>query len=230
MGSIFGVDGDRYCRYMFESADLGDLIIDPWQMWQRVSENTVACKFCRLYADSGYIQHECGWWEPTGIIDGLLCFCFCHDDLGYVLNDGDMCLFCRSKRRNRLDILPAFWSKPLLSANALQIFIGGSEPDFWIRFNAYRDDSLILSDLDTGPLHPSQVLSIQSFSKFIRVCKAFKAKAQVYRRTILGQSMTMQSKRHFRRCSQSLWFLVDDKTLDMIMHLKMLRLQAISPT
>ena len=45
MGTIFGVDRDRYCRNMFEKADLRDLIIDPWQMWQRVSANTVACKF-----------------------------------------------------------------------------------------------------------------------------------------------------------------------------------------
>ena len=49
---------------------------------------------------------------------------------------------------------------------------------------------------------------------------------QVYRNTALGQFVTMQSKRYFQRCSESLWTLRDDKEFAMIMKLEELRMRA----
>ena len=226
VGTIFGVDRDRYCCHMFWKGDLRDVLIGPWQMWQRVSANVVACKFCRLYADSRNIHHECGWWERTENIDGLICFCSYHDDLGYVLNDGDLCMFCSSAKRSKKDILPYMWRLGLLRANSLQVYIMGGQPEFRLSYHACRDGSLILPEYDTVPLLPSQVLSVRAFSKFIREYKTFKAKAQIYRGTTLGQFMTMQSKRDFQTCSKSLWLLVGVNDLSIVMHLEQLRSRA----
>ena len=227
-GSIFGLERDRYCRHMFETTDLQDADIDPWQMWKRVSPNSVACKFCRLYTDSGCIKHECGWWEHTGKLDGMICFCFCHDDLGYVLNDGDSFVFCDSWDPNTMGRLKEMWRRELLRANQLGLHIIGREPVFWITYIACRDGDLILSDHDTGSLHPSQILSIRAFSGFIRHYRTFKAKVQVHRGTALGQFMTMQSKRYLQRSSKSLWILSGDKEFAIIVHLELLCLRAIA--
>ena len=227
MGSIFGIDRDRYCRHMFERADLHDANIDSWHMWRRASKNVVACKFCRLYTACGYIRHECGWWERTGHFDTRICFCFCHDDLGYALNDGDSFMFCDSETTKKV---LSCERRDLLHANELHIDnIIGWSPDLWITYVACRDGDIILSDHDTGALHPSQILSIRAFSGFMRQYAIFKAKVQVYRGTTLGQFMSMQSKRYFQRCSQCLWILGDDKETAIIMHLQVLCLRAVAP-
>ena len=121
----------------------------------------------------------------------------------------------------------------LLQANELHIdHIIGREPDFWIKYVACRDDNIMLSDfvLDDheGLLHPSQILSIRAFSGFMRHYKSFKAKMQIYRSTILGQFMTMQSRRYFQRSSKQLWMLVGDKEFAIVMHLVLLCLRAIT--
>ena len=226
VGSIFGIDRDGYCRHMFETAHLRDASIDSWQMWKRTSENDVACKFCRLYTGCGYIQHECGRCERTGYSDRMICFCFCHDDLGYALNDGDSFMFCGSK----MTTLPWWDRRDLHQADELHIdsILCGS-PDCWITYVGSKDGDIILSDHDTGALHPSEILSIRAFSGFIRVYKTYKAKVQVYRGTTLGQFMTMQSKRYFQRCSKSLWILAEDKECEILMHLQLLCLRAIAP-
>ena len=248
-GCIFGPERDRFCRHMFETSDVLVAGIDPWQMWKRVSSNAVACKFCRLYTDSGYIRHECGWWEHTGQLDGMICFCFCHDDLGYVLNDGDSFVFCDSWVPNNMERLiiddetwefydswvpitlrrlQAMWGRVLLRANQLRLHIVGRAPNFRITYIACRDGDLILSDHDTGSLHPSQILWIGAFSGFIVLYRTFKAKIQVYRGTALGQYMTMQSKRYLQRSSKSLWILSGDKEFAIIVHLELLCLRAIA--
>ena len=248
-GCILGPERDRFCLHMFEMSDVLDSDIDPWQMWKRVSPNSVACKFCRLYTDSGYIKHECGWWEYTGQLDGRICFCFCHDDLGHVLLDGDSFVFCDSLVPNNMGRLiddgdsfdffdswvpntmgrlQAMWRRELLRANKLRIDIVGRAPNFRITYIACRDGDLILSDHDTGSLHPSQILWNGAFSGFIVLYRTFKAKMQVYRGTALGQYMTMQSKRYFQRSSKSLWILSGDKEFSIIVHLELLCLRAIA--
>ena len=233
MGSIFGLERDRYCRHMFERADLQNAHINAWQMWQRVEQNVVACKCCRLYTASGYITHECGWWERMGNMDGMICFCFCHDDLGYALNDGDPFVFCDCWRPNTMEPLYEMQRLELLQANELHIdHIIGLSPEFWISFVACRDGNIIVSnfvpDDDGGVLQPTQILSIRAFSGFIRLYKTFKAKVQDYRSTMLGQFMTMQSKRYFQRCSKSLWILGGDKEFAIVMHLQLICLRAIA--
>ena len=231
-GHIFGVEGDLYCRHMFERADLYDANIDPWKMWQRVSRNVVACKFCRLYTNTGYITHECGFWERTGERDGKICFCFCHDNLGYALNDDDPFVFCDFKTLETLTQilrLDDMMARDLLWANELHIVgVIGRQPDFGITYDASRNGVIILTDDDSGTLHPSQILSIRAFSGLIRYCNTFKANVQVYRGTTLGQFVTMQSKRYFQRCSKSLWILVGDKELAIVMHLQVLCLRALA--
>ena len=120
------------------------------------------------------------------------------------------------------------WRRELLRANELQLYIIGRAPDIWITYIACRDGDLILSDHDTGSLHPSQILSIRAFSGFIRHYRTFKAKVQVHRGTALGQFMTMQSKRYLQRSSKSLWILSGDKEFAIIVHLELLCLRAIA--
>ena len=171
--SIFGPERDRYCRHMFERAVLRGENIDPWQMWKRVSKNDVACKYCRLFTNSEYIKHECGWWERALGISGTICFCFCHDDLGYALNDGDQFVLLEPRRSWRcferwrmLKQIMLDWSP--VKVNELRIDYIHGRPLSRIKYVASRDGRLMFSDDDTGPLHPSDIVSIQAFFGFQR--------------------------------------------------------------
>ena len=218
--SIFGPERDGYCRHMFERAVLRGEEINPWHMWKRVSDNVVTCKYCRLFGNTEIIRHECGWWENARGIDGRICFCFCHDDLGYALKDGDQFVFCN------WTIVKGMLRRLLRQVNELKIdYIHGESPSY-IKYVASRDGTFVFSDDNTGELLPNQILSIQAFSECRRHYNTFMDKRQDYRSTALGQFMTMQSKRYFQRCSKSLWTLRDDKQFAMIMNLEGLCMRA----
>ena len=85
VGSLFGPERDRYCRLLYRKAIRRGELLDSWQMWQKTSSNTLECKYCRLHWNTEFIRHDCGWWEDIRRIRGQVCFCYCHDNLGYVL-------------------------------------------------------------------------------------------------------------------------------------------------
>jgi hypothetical protein len=209
--SIFGPERDRYCRHMLKKAVLCGENIDPWQMWQRVSPNAVVCKYCRLSTGSEYMKHGCGRWERARGISGLICFCFCHDDLGYALDNGDQFVICNFGAG-----LGGHLERSLRDSNALHIDYIHGTPLSRIKYVASRDGRAIFSDDDTGMLRPSDILSIQAFSGFKRRDKTFAEKVQILRSTALGQFLTMLSMRRFQRCSKSLWRLRGDKQFLMI--------------
>ena len=172
-------------------------------------------------------MHECGWWENVQCIDGQICFCFCHDNLGYALTDGDRFVISDwpSVKATYLD---GFYSclddwdvccKCLQRANVLDIDNIHGRPPNYITYDAHRDDVFLMSDDTTGQLRPSQILSIQAFAKFRRPYNMYIKRLQVYRKTALGQFVTMQSKRYFQRCSKSLWTLRDVTAMTMVVKL-----------
>ena len=197
-GSIFGPEWDGFCRHMLEMAVWRGENIDPWQMWQRVGPNAVVCKYCRLKTGSEYIKHACGWWERARGISGRMCFCFCHDNLGYALDFGDQFVFCnfRTARRQLIRALPR--------VNALYIDYIHGKPLSYIKYLANSDSIMSFSDDDFGPLRPDEILSIQAFSWFERFVKTFPEKVQILRRKALGEFLTMQSMRYIVRCCKSL--------------------------
>ena len=108
----------------------------------------------------------------------------------------------------------------LRDVNALRIdYIHGVPPKY-IKYAACRNGREMFSDDDTGPLHPSHVLSIQAFQKFRRQYNIYMERLRIYRITALGQFVTMQSKRYFQRCSKALWLLREDTEVAMIQTLK----------
>ena len=219
--SPFGPERDLYCRKMFEKALLRGEDIDGWNMWRRVSHNIVACKYCRLSGNKHVKRHECGWWEDVQNIEGKICFCFCHDDLGYALTDGD--LFVISDWPSVKDMLEIDWEEfrqCFHRVNEMRIdYIHGIPPNY-IKYVAHRDDEFVISDDETGQLRPSQILSVQAFRKFRRPYNIYIQKVQVYRSTVLGQFATMQSRRYFQRCSKSLWATRDDTAIAMMVKLQ----------
>ena len=219
--TIFGPEKDRYCRKMFETALLRGADINPYHMWKKVTHHSVICKYCRLPGDSEVIQHDCGWWEDVRAIHGRICFCFCHDALGYALTDGDHFVICKWRMMEiMLDDYCTDGRAILQDANELRIdYIHGVPPKY-IKYVASRNGREVFSDDDTGPLHPSQVLSIQAFQKFRRHYNIYMERLRVYRITALGQFVTMQSKRYFQRCSKALWLLREDTEVAMIRTLK----------
>ena len=200
--SIFGPERDRYCRHMLDKALLRGENIDPWQMWQRVERcNAVVCKYCRLERDSEYIKHACGWWDRALDISGkTMCFCFCHDDLGYSLDDDDQFVFCNFRKVHRQALV-----KALRNVNALRIdYIHGNPLNF-IKYIASRDGIMIVSDDECGFLRPYEILSIQVFSGFKRLVKTFAEKMQILRSTALGQFLRLKHLRRFHLCSKTLF-------------------------
>jgi hypothetical protein len=216
----FGPEKDLYCRKMFEKALSCGENINGWNMWKRVSDNIVVCKYCRLSGNNEVKRHECGWWENVQNIQGNICFCFCHDVLGYALTDGDS--FLISDWPSLKDMLLADWDECgecFERVNDMRIDYMSGIPPNYIKYFAHRDDEFVISDDDTGKLRPSQILSIQAFSMFRRPYEVYTKKVLVYRHTALGQFATMQSKRYFQRCSKSLWTLRDDKAIAMMVQL-----------
>ena len=217
----FGPERDLYCRKMFEKALLRGEDIDGWNMWKRVSHNIVACKYCRLSGTNEMKKHECGWWENVQNIEGQICFCFCHDVLGYALTDGDLFLLSNWPSLKRM--LAVDWEeicKCFERVNEMRIdYIHGTPPNY-IKYVAHRDGEFVISDDETGQLCPTQILSIQAFRKFRRPYNIYIKNVQVYRNTALGQFVTMQSKRYLQRCSHALWTTRDDKAIAMIVKLQ----------
>lgn len=200
--SIFGPERDRYCRHMLDKALLRGENIDPWQMWQRVERcNAVVCKYCRLERDSEYIKHACGWWDRALDISGkTMCFCFCHDDLGYSLDDDDQFVFCNFRKVHRQALV-----KALRNVNALRIdYIHGNPLNF-IKYIASRDGIMIVSDDDYGEMLPHEILSIRPFSGFVRRFKTFAKMMQILRGTAFGQFLRPKYMRRFFLCSKLLF-------------------------
>ena len=139
-----------------------------------------------------------------------MCFCFCHDNLGYALDFGDQFVFCnfRTARRQLIRALPR--------VNALYIDYIHGKPLSYIKYLANSDSIMSFSDDDFGPLRPDEILSIQAFSWFERFVKTFPEKVQILRRKALGEFLTMQSMRYIVRCCKSLWRSRGDKQFAMI--------------
>ena len=219
--TIFGPEKDLYCKNMFERALLRGEDINPYHMWKKVSPNCVTCKYCRLLGNNEVKKHECGWWEDVRAIHGRICFCFCHDALGYALTDGDHFVICKWRMMEiMLDDYCEVGRAILRDVNAMRIdYIHGVPPKY-IKYAACRNGREMFSDDDTGPLHPSHVLSIQAFQKFRRQYNIYMERLRIYRITALGQFVTMQSKRYFQRCSKALWLLRENTEVAMIQTLK----------
>ena len=93
------------------------------------------------------------------------------------------------------------------------------KPLMYIKYIGKRDGICLLGDDDTGTLRPSQILSIQAFSKFGHHYNIFKQRVQIYRTTALGKFMTMLSRRCFQRTAKAFWILRDDRSFAMIIKL-----------
>ena len=93
-GSLFGPERDRYCCLLYEKAIRCGELLDPWHMWKKISPNSIECKYCRLSGNTEFIRHECGWWEDVRSIRGQVCFCYCFDNLGYVLMENERFVVC----------------------------------------------------------------------------------------------------------------------------------------
>ena len=219
--SLFGPDRDRLCRQMYEKALWRGEDLNPWNMWKKASRNIVACKFSRLPGNNGFITHECGWWEDVRAIQRRICFCFCHDNLGYTLRDGNQFLIC--SWRNVKERLQDDWENSgakLQLVNKLTIDYIYGNPLMYIKYIGKRNGFFLVSDNETGALRPSEILSVQAFAKFLHHYNLFKQRVQIYRATALGQFMTMQSKRHFQRTAKAFWILRDDSTFAIITKLQ----------
>ena len=220
VGSIFRPERDSLCRHMYEKAVRFGEVFDPWHMWKRETSNAVVCKYCRLPETFGYIKHECGWWEDVRAIHRRICFCFCHDNLGYTLRDGNQFLIC--SWRNVKERLQEDWENSgakLQLVNKLTIDYIYGNPLMYIKYIGKRNGFFLVSDNETGALRPSEILSVQAFAKFLHHYNLFKQRVQIYRATAPGQFMTMQSKRHFQRTAKAFWILRDDRTFAMIIKL-----------
>ena len=217
--TIFGPDRDLYCRVMFYRAYLRGEQADPWQMWKRISRNVVTCKYCRLVQHNKHLIHTCGWWENARGMSGRICFCFSHDDRGYALTSGNQFVFCNwHLTPGKMNMYGFLFSNPaktlpddLHLVNHLTIdYLHGDSPCY-IKFIARKDDIVVFTDEDTGQLLANHILSIKAFSKFPRLYTMFRVKRLKYRKTALGQFMTMMTKRRFQRCARSFWTLIYDK-------------------
>ena len=103
-------------------------------------------------------------------------------------------------------------------------YIRGFPPNA-IAYVAKSNETMIFSHAETGPLLPSQILSIRAFSMFRCAYNIYMERVKIYRKTVLGQFMTMQTKRLFQRSSKALWILRDDKELAIVMQLHELCVQ-----